>query len=112
MKKILSTVIAFSMLAILSAAGNKPANLLVLKFDSVQETKTAMKVISKDLGVKCKFCHNLDNFADDSNKHKKIARSMMQMTGSLNKDYFSWEGAREITCWTCHQGSAEPPKKK
>ncbi|MBC8479456.1 MAG: c-type cytochrome, partial [FCB group bacterium] len=83
-----------------------------LKYETVEETKRAMKVIANDLGVKCKFCHNLDNFADDANEHKKIARSMMEMTNGLNKDFFNWEKASQISCWTCHQGKEEPPEKK
>ncbi len=94
------------------AAGKKPQNLQLLKFESVDETKRYMKVLAKDLDVKCKFCHNLDNFADDSNDHKKIARSMMKMTMDLNKEFFTWKDARQVTCWTCHQGQKEPPKKK
>ncbi|MFQ6609791.1 MAG: c-type cytochrome [Fidelibacterota bacterium] len=89
---------------------DKPKNLQILKFETIKETKTYMKTVSKGLGVKCIFCHNLDDFSLDTD-HKKIARNMMKMTQSINEDYFTWKGARQIECRTCHQGQKEPPEK-
>jgi len=89
---------------------DKPQNLQVLKFETINETKTFMKTVAKGLGVKCIFCHNLDDFSLDTD-HKKIARHMMKMTQSINEDYFTWKDARQIECWTCHQGQKEPPEK-
>ncbi len=90
---------------------DKPKDLQVLSFETINETKTYMKTVAKGLGVKCIFCHNLDDFSLDTD-HKKIARNMMKMTKTLNEDYFSWKDARQIECWTCHQGEKEPPEKK
>ena len=90
---------------------NQPKNLQVLNIETIGETKKFMKQMSKDLGVKCKFCHDLDNFALDTD-HKKNARHMMKMTSEINENYFSWEGAKGVSCWTCHQGQKEPPEKE
>jgi len=90
---------------------DKPQNLQVLKFETIRDTKVFMKTVAKGLGVKCIFCHNLDDFSLDTD-HKKIARRMMNMTQSLNEEFFTWKDARQIECWTCHQGQKEPPEKK
>jgi len=81
-----------------------------------------MKTVSKDLGVKCKYCHDLNDKSIDTD-HKKIAREMMRMQMDLNKSFFALLGdslhmhgeITQISCWTCHRGTNEPqtvrPKK-
>ncbi len=114
MKKKLLFVIGITLLAGMLPASdrNTPQNLKVLKFKTMNETKQYMKTVAKDLGVKCNYCHDLNKFSDDSNQHKRIARSMLKMMTGLNNDFFTWKDARQIRCWTCHQGKSEPPKKK
>ena len=90
-------------------------NMQVLEFDSERDLKKYMKSISKDLGVKCKFCHNLNDKSIDTD-HKKIAREMMIMQMELNESFFAsqrdsldiYENISQITCWTCHRGSKHP----
>ena len=94
---------------------DKSNNLQVLKFDSKRDLKKYMKTISKDLGVKCKFCHDLNDKSIDTD-HKKIAREMMRMQMDLNKSFFAHLGDTlhvhgempQISCWTCHRGSNQP----
>ena len=96
-------------------------NMQILSFDSKKELKKYMKSISKDLGVKCSFCHNMNDKSIDT-KHKIIAREMIIMQNNLNNQFFSKqtdslkkEHATQISCWTCHRGSKVPelirPKK-
>ena len=74
-----------------------------------------MKVIGKDLGVKCTFCHDLNDKSIDT-EHKIVAREMIKMQLDLNKSFFSLigdsllqnENTLQISCWTCHRGSKEP----
>ena len=90
-------------------------NVQVLKFESERDLKKYMKSISKDLGVKCTFCHDLNDKSIDKD-HKIIAREMMLMQKNLNKEYFAQigdsllkrESTLQISCWTCHRGSTEP----
>ena len=101
---------------------NKPTNLQVLDFESERELKKYMKTIGKDLGVKCTFCHDLNDKSIDT-EHKLVAREMMKMQKNLNKQYFAMnsdsllkhQNTLQISCWTCHRGTAEPqlvrPKK-
>ena len=101
---------------------DKQKHLQVLDFESERDLKKYMKSISKDLGVKCKFCHDLNDKSIDT-PHKEIARKMMQMQNDLNNSFFAHLGDSldahndipQISCWTCHRGSKEPqtikPKK-
>ena len=61
-------------------------NVQVLKFESERDLKKYMKSISKDQGVKCTFCHDLNDKSIDKD-HKIIAREMMLMQKNLNKEY-------------------------
>ena len=53
-------------------------NLKVLDFESERDLKKYMKTIGKDLGVKCTFCHDLNDKSIDTD-HKLIAREMIKM---------------------------------
>ncbi|MFQ6605545.1 MAG: c-type cytochrome [Fidelibacterota bacterium] len=86
-------------------------NLQVLDFKTEKELKPFMKSIAKDLGVKCAYCHDLNDKSIDT-KRKKIARGMIQMTQHLNEDVFSWSDEPKISCWTCHRGEKEPPSRR
>ena len=107
MKKVwflfLSIVFSVTMIA-----GDKtPKNLKVLDFTSTKDVKKYMKMISKDLGVKCKYCHDMNDKSIDT-EHKDIARFMMTMVQTQNDSVFNYEGASQISCWTCHRGSTAP----
>ena len=41
-------------------------------------------------------------------EHKDIARFMMTMVQTQNDSVFNYEGASQISCWTCHRGSTAP----
>ena len=98
-------------------------NLKVLpKNIQKQQMDSVMRHYSAALGVKCNFCHVFNqeqkamDFASDANEHKGIARDMMKMTNQLNKKYFDIKSSKdlsaklEVTCYTCHNGKADPTK--
>ena len=106
------------MLFVVSSLGfmqDKSNNLQVLEFDSERDLKKYMKTIQKDLGVKCNFCHDINDMSLDT-PHKIIAREMMRMQMDLNKIFFAQLGdslhahdkISQISCWTCHRGAKEP----
>lgn len=85
-----------------------------------------MRDWAKGLGVRCNHCHvgpdNLQgmDFATDDKEHKRAARVMLEMTREINRQYVgSWEeeaegeetGHQVVSCFTCHRGQAEPPRK-
>ena len=91
-------------------------NVNVLDITSKTELKRYMKSISKDLGVKCKYCHNMDDKSIDT-PHKEIAREMIILTRQINKHLHSLQKDKEegnvtITCWTCHKGKTEVEPKR
>lgn len=62
--------------------------------------------MSSALGVDCVFCHVAGHFEKDGKRAKQTARKMMRMTFALNKN--SFEGLREVTCFSCHRGAHIP----
>ena len=94
-----------------NSAGPKKAeeefkNIQVLKGIPADQLFPSMQFITASLGVECDFCHVHDAFEKDDKKPKEIARKMMEMMFAINKDNF--EGHREVTCYSCHRGNANP----
>jgi photosynthetic reaction center cytochrome c subunit len=56
----------------------------------------------------CAYCHNVQNFADDSLYTKVVARRMIQMTQKVNADWKPHVAATGVTCYTCHRGNPVP----
>ena len=122
MKIMIQLFMLFPIIMSLGIMQEKSKNLQVLDFESVRELKKHMKTIQKNLGVKCTFCHDINDKSIDT-EHKIIAREMMKMQIDLNKSFFAQigdsllkhENTLQISCWTCHRGSKKPqlvrPKK-
>ncbi len=81
-------------------------NIQVLQSIPADELVPAMQYITVALGVRCDHCHVPDQFEKDDKQEKQTARKMMQMMFAINKDSFN--GHREVTCYTCHRGAANP----
>ncbi|MFZ0039190.1 MAG: c-type cytochrome [Candidatus Acidiferrales bacterium] len=81
-------------------------NIQVLKGVPADQLIPAMQFIAASLGVECDFCHVRNAFEKDDKDQKVAARKMMQMMFAANKETF--EGKREVTCYTCHRGSTDP----
>jgi hypothetical protein len=126
MKLVKRLIAIFTILSVSTSLGimqEKPKNLQVLDFESVRDLKKHMKTIQKNLGVKCTFCHDINDKSIDT-EHKIIAREMMKMQIELNKGFFAQigdsllqhENTLQISCWTCHRGTNKPqlvrPKNK
>ncbi len=56
----------------------------------------------------CAYCHNPQNFADDSKYTKVVARKMIEMTRHINSNWDKHVGNTGVTCYTCHRGNAVP----
>jgi hypothetical protein len=87
-------------------------NIKVLKGIPAEQVFPAMQFITASLGVECEYCHVRQDhgpgmaFDKDDKKPKVVARKMIQMMLAINKDNF--EGKREVTCFSCHRGAADP----
>ena len=122
MKNLLIPFFVPVLLLSIGFAEEKPKNLQILDFESMRDLKKYMKTVSKDIGEKCTFCHDMNDKSIDT-EHKLIAREMMKMQKNLNKSFFAQigdsllhhENVLQISCWTCHRGSKNPqliqPKK-
>jgi len=85
-------------------------NIKVLKGIPADLVFPSMQFITASLGVECEYCHvrgdrGLD-FEKDDKKTKVTARKMMEMMSAINKENF--EGHRDVTCYSCHRGAADP----
>jgi outer membrane lipoprotein-sorting protein len=85
-------------------------NIRALKGVPADLVRPSMQFITASLGVECEYCHVRGDksleFDKDDKKTKVTARKMMQMMFAINKD--SFEGKREVTCYSCHRGAADP----
>jgi photosynthetic reaction center cytochrome c subunit len=81
-------------------------NIQVLKGTPADQVIPGMQFISASLGVECEFCHVQGALEKDDKKSKQTARKMMEMMFTINQENF--DGHREVTCYSCHRGSADP----
>ena len=87
-------------------------NVQVLDIETKSDMKKYMKSISKDLGVKCSYCHDMDDKSIDT-PQKDITREMIKLTKYLNtllnKQFIDSTSHKSfVTCWTCHHGKLQP----
>jgi hypothetical protein len=81
-------------------------NIKALKGIPADQLIPAMQFIAASLGVECEHCHVEHANEKDDKKAKVTARKMINMVMAINKDNF--EGHREVTCYSCHRGAADP----
>ena len=98
------------LVVVAEAADAPPKNLQVLpKNIGAKELKDLMKAQAKALGVQCDHCHNVaDGKYDQDTENKKTGRTMMKMVKDINTEFLG--GKNMVTCETCHNGKAFPPK--
>jgi outer membrane lipoprotein-sorting protein len=115
-----SALLLTTVLTILGARAQAPTapklaedeykNIKVLKGVPADQIFPTMQFITASLGVECEYCHVREAqklvFEKDDKKSKVTARKMMEMMFAINKDNF--EGHREVTCYSCHRGAADP----
>ena len=80
----------------------------ILKGMDARNFAYIMGWFERELGVECKHCHDEKDYSADTPK-KKRAREMLEMTGYIGSGYYKNDSP--VTCGTCHQGKAEPPRK-
>ena len=97
---------------------DKFTNLKVLpKEISKTDLVATMRGVAGGLGVRCAFCHvgpedltGMD-FASDSKREKRIARSMLAMVKEINGALIPKAGIEnpiQVRCATCHHGVTRP----
>jgi len=81
-------------------------NIQALQGTPADQLFPVMQFIAASLAVDCEFCHVEHKFESDDKPAKKTARKMIAMTLAIDKDSFN--GRKEVTCYTCHRGSHDP----
>jgi len=84
-------------------------NIKVLNGIPTKELPVVMSYFSRSLGVRCLFCHNLDDFASDEKPPKQTARKMLNMVQGISKNFYNG-GDTPVQCYNCHQGHEKPPE--
>jgi photosynthetic reaction center cytochrome c subunit len=82
---------------------------------TVPEFEAEMQLMTQALGLSCGSCHARGNFASDANPRKIAARRMLELTATINKQFFpdykpvaGESRLGRVTCFTCHQGDTRP----
>ncbi|MGH2570795.1 MAG: c-type cytochrome [bacterium] len=89
--------------------GSELQNVQVMdKTMRLVDARRYMTTFNEALGVTCRECHDLRDFASDDNKLKLVARDMMRMTKEINEKWFPEYGGEVVTCLTCHGGRRVP----
>lgn len=121
----LAGVLTFSLLVLMlpSLSQAQPPTPQIVDSPSVkvltglyaQQFQDEMNFINQALGVNCNTCHARGNFASDEKPLKLKARTMLEMTRMINKQFFPDHKPKEgesvlgrVTCYTCHQGEQAP----
>jgi tetratricopeptide (TPR) repeat protein len=81
-------------------------NIDLLRGLPAAQVMPAMQFMAASLGVDCQFCHVEGHFDRDDKKTKLAARAMMRMVASI--DSGSFDGQRQVTCFSCHRGRSRP----
>lgn len=90
-------------------AGARFKNVQLLKDLPASRLLDSMRTFAMSLGVECEFCHVQGNFASDDKPTKAMARKMILMTESIDKNTFG--GRMEVRCYTCHKGQSHPQSR-
>ncbi len=107
-------LIAFGLAQKPTPGGSEPVpstsfkNVRVLKNLTPKEMNLEMVKMSEALGVKCDFCHNLNDWGSDAKKEYQTSRAMLRMVQDINANYLTWDGAPKLACLSCHQGKNKP----
>jgi hypothetical protein len=83
-------------------------NIQVLKGMPSDQMSATMDFMATSLGVRCNFCHDVQQFDKDT-EHKQAARRMIQMQLDINARYLATLGGDRMSCYTCHQGRSGAP---
>ncbi|MBX7185743.1 MAG: c-type cytochrome [Vicinamibacteria bacterium] len=102
-----------SVLAAPGIAAPEHKNLQVLpRTITNTQLKTMMEGFTEQLGVKCTFCHVLEQYEKDDRPHKADARRMIALVLHMKAKKALYFGPRVkdgvISCGLCHRGQAEP----
>jgi hypothetical protein len=74
--------------------------------DEDMKMRENMLEISRQLGVTCNHCHDVNNLRSDKLTTFKVAKDHIRIVELLNKEGF--RGNPKADCFMCHRGQAKP----
>ena len=83
--------------------------------DADVETRKIMVDWSRQLGVTCQYCHNVENFKAFEKRPMRIAQAHDHWVKLLNTQGQYREGSKTgpvVDCYMCHRGKAIPDYKE
>lgn len=91
-------------------AGDLYENVQVLGDLSDDQFSRLMAAITEWVSPEqgCAYCHNEENYAEDTIYTKVVARRMLQMTQTINAEWTEHVADTGVTCYTCHRGQPVP----
>ncbi|WII73621.1 photosynthetic reaction center cytochrome c subunit family protein [Bdellovibrio sp. 22V] len=104
-----SALILFAIFLLLPKAHSESVTKFVTKEENIREQ---MITISRELGVTCTECHNVQNFRDSSKKSFKVGKEHMKLTQMLKENGFDGKKGPMSTCYMCHRGKLMPDYKE
>ena len=85
----------------------------VTQFVTKEETiRENMIRISRELGVTCAACHNVQNFKSSDMQTFKTSKEHMKITQVLKESGFDGKKGPAATCFMCHRGKLMPDFKE
>jgi hypothetical protein len=88
-------------------------NIKSLKGKSTEQLLSIMNNWGHALGVSCKFCHEVNNWASEKSRNHLRTREMIVMNDRLNRELLAnMKGFRQpvtMGCISCHNEMKEPP---
>lgn len=79
---------------------------------SEEKIRQEMIVMSRQLGVTCSECHNVQNFTSDEKISFKVAKDHLRIVESLRASGFDGKKGPEASCYMCHKGELRPSYKE
>lgn len=85
----------------------------VTQFVTKEETiRENMIRISRELGVTCATCHNVQNFKSSDMQTYKVSKEHMKITQMLKENGFDGKKGPAANCFMCHRGKLMPDYKE
>lgn len=80
---------------------------------SEEKVREEMIVISRQLGVTCTECHNVQDFKNGDKKTFKVGLEHIKLTEMLRENGMNGKSGRpEASCFMCHHGKLRPDYKE
>ena len=76
------------------------------------KTRAYMVEISRQLGVTCTHCHNLNNFKSQEKPAWAISKKHIDLVEILNQQHRDKLGIEKADCYLCHRGKLKPDYKE